>query len=275
MDCKQARVYFDAYLDDELSAEKIIEVELHLNSCSECSADVELSREVTRISQIALDHEPMGADFRARLLQSLSDERKLEETRSHFKPLTWRVIAPLAAAAAFMLTLGFMQQGKSEVLSSVVTSSEANVASAADSMMDYLVSRHSQAPSPSSTENSKIPEDLEQELGFPIRKPHLERFGALFDGASIVSINGHSVASLRYLIAGRRVTFYVYNPEEMPLRANSHLKPQVIDNQAVFVGRYRGYSVAAIERAGVGYLVTADLSSQKSAEIVATLNLRQ
>jgi hypothetical protein len=214
----------------------------------------------------------MGDEFRARLLQSLSDERKLEETRSHFKPLSWRVIAPLTAAAAFILTLGVVQQTQKMSSDSTNVSSEASIATTTDSMMDYLVSRHSQTPSASSSTSEDSPGDLEQELGFPIREPQLEHYGALFEGASIVSLNGHRVASLRYLIAGRRVTFYVYNPDEMPLRANSHLKPQVVDNQAVFVGRYRGYSVAAIERAGVGYLVTADLSSQKSAEIVLALN---
>jgi anti-sigma factor RsiW len=275
MDCKQAKVYFDAYLDDELSAEKIIEIEEHLCRCSECAADVELSREVTRISQVAIEHEEMGDDFRARLLQSLSDERKLEETRSHFKPLSWRVIAPLTAAAAFILTLGVVQQNQTTAdvePPAASMSNEASIASATDSMMDYLVSRHSQSPTSTLSTSEESPGDLEQELGFPIREPQLENYGALFEGASIVSINGHRVASLRYLIAGRRVTFYVYNPDEMPLRANSRLKPQVVDNQAVFVGRYRGYSVAAIERAGVGYLVTADLSSQKSAEIVLALN---
>jgi anti-sigma factor RsiW len=271
MDCKQARVYFDAYLDDELSAEKIIEIEAHLENCSECAADVELSREVTRISQLAIDHEPMGAEFRARLLQALSDERKLEETHSHFKPLSWRVIAPLTAAAAFILMLGIFQQSQG-ASSNSAPSNEASIASTTDSMMDYLVSRHSQSPSPAATSSNESPGDLEQELGFPIREPQLEHYGALFEGASIVSINGNRVASLRYHIAGRRVTFYVYNPDEMPLRSNSRLKPQVVNNQAVFVGRYRGYSVAAVERGGVGYLVTADLSSQKSAEIVLALN---
>ncbi len=274
MDCKQARLYFDAYLDDELSAEKIIEVQTHLDQCPDCFTEVELSREVTRISQTAIESETMGDEFRARLLQSLSDERELEETRSHFKPLTWRVIAPLTAAAAFILTLGVVQQTESlkPNAGQDSVSHEASLSSATDSMMDYLVSRHSQTSSAVAADAPESPRDLEQELGFPVREPQLDNYGAHFEGASIVSINGHRVASLRYLIAGRRVTFYVYNPDEMPLRANSHLKPQVVDNQAVFVGRYRGYSVAAIERAGIGYLVTADLSSQQSAEIVLALN---
>jgi anti-sigma factor RsiW len=63
----------------------------------------------------------------------------------------------------------------------------------------------------------------------------------------------------------------MYNPEELPLRAQRALHPSVVGSQAVFVGNRRGYSIATCERKGVGYAFTGELSDEESAELVAAV----
>jgi len=75
-------------------------------------------------------------------------------------------------------------------------------------------------------------------------------------------------ALFRYRLANRPVTVYVYDARRVPLRAV--LEPRVVHNQAVHVGERRGYSIAALERRGVGYAVATDMDGDESAEIVAT-----
>ena len=54
-----------------------------------------------------------------------------------------------------------------------------------------------------------------------------------------------------------------------PLRAT--LEPRVVRNLPVYVGSRRGYSIAALEKRGVGYAVATDLNDRESAELVASI----
>jgi hypothetical protein len=74
-------------------------------------------------------------------------------------------------------------------------------------------------------------------------------------------------ASLRYRLGGHRVTLYVYDSSRFPLRAT--LEPRVVRNMPVYVGTRRGYSIAAVERRGLGWAVATDLTDRESAELAA------
>jgi hypothetical protein len=49
------------------------------------------------------------------------------------------------------------------------------------------------------------------------------------------------------------------------------LEPRVIGNRAVFVGVHHGYSIAAVEQRGVGYVIATDLDDRESAEMLASI----
>jgi len=77
---------------------------------------------------------------------------------------------------------------------------------------------------------------------------------------------------LFYYVDGHRLTVYVFDAEEVPLRNTNVLKPRVVRDRPVFVGTKRGYSIAAIENRGVGYALATDLDTQESAELVASIH---
>lgn len=265
MTCDDIQPYLDAFIDDELSPERTLDVKRHLRQCSACLTEVQAVEAMVTATRTSVNEAPMCPDFRSRLEQCLAEERKRQEHGVWHHPLGYRVILPVAAAAAMALGYGWYQQsGPGQTGQPVIASSDTN-------LVDLLVNHHTRPPTPSVTDTSSVTR-LEPKLGFPVHAPNLERYGARFVGASLVSVNGAAAALLHYDIRGRRLTFYVYNPEELPLRAIRALHPRVVGNQAVFVGHRRGYSIATCERQGVGYALAADLSDEESAKLVAAVD---
>lgn len=270
MNCTAIRPYLQAFVDDELSPERSIDVELHLNECSECATEVELVGSLAEATRVSVTEVNMCPEFRARLCQCVADERKRQET-PRITPLSWRVIAPLAAAAGLTLffSSGYSHVNRQQDAEDWQSPSSTVNASNQDNLVDMLVRHHA------SRENTGVTdvEGMEPQLGFPVRPPDLARYGAQFEGATLLRVNGGraQAAMLRYNLGGRRVTLYLYNPEEVPLRAQRALQPRVVGDRAVFVGSRRGYSIATYEQQGVGYAVAGDLSGDESAELVAAV----
>ncbi len=303
MNCCAVRPYLQAFVDDELSPERCIEIEQHLAECCECLAEVELTRSLRRATRVSVSDCPVCPDVHARLVKCLQNESVGRHHGHSFDPLSWRVIAPLAAAAAMTLFLSArvpgalpdvlqaashaaadravsysghgvtdgarLASGQGDVLS---TTHEVIEAGSQDGLMDFLIRHHASRFEPEVVEPSSF-NHLEPRLGFRIRPPDLRRYGARFEGANLVPVNRTRAAVLHYNLGGKRVTLYMYNPDELPLRAQRALTPRVVGNRAVFVGHRRGYSIATCESEGVGYAVTTDLSGEESAELVAALDL--
>jgi anti-sigma factor RsiW len=261
MNCAEIRPYLQAFVDEELSPERAIDVERHLVDCEECAADVNLTRSLCRATRNSVTEVSMCPDFQSRLSACLAEERKRQESQA-LSPLSWKVIAPLAAVAAVALFFGVNHE-RFQDTAPVVRASN-------DHLVDLLVDYHNTEEEPGTHDPSAVAH-LEPQLGFPVRAPDFNRFGARFEGANLVPVDHTRVARLRYNIGGRRVTLYMYDPEKLPMRAQRALSPSVVGSQAVFIGNRRGYSIATCEQKGVGYAVTGDLSREESAELVAAV----
>src|SRR5690606_2386899 len=122
--------YLQAFVDQELSPERSIDVERHLVACSECGAEVELTRSLCRATRTSVAAVSMCPEFQSRLCACLAKERKRQENKSG-APLSFWVIAPLAAAAGVALFFGVVQNRES---------SDAAVARASNNqLVDLLV----------------------------------------------------------------------------------------------------------------------------------------
>ncbi len=271
--CHDIRPYLEAFADDELSTERYLEVEQHLGGCARCSEQLQLGRAIKRTVKktVREDARPSTA-FLERLSGALAKERAHEEEAQqahhpHHRPLSWRLIAPLAAAAALILAFGAMRERHVPSPSTPAVTSEASMA---DDLMDELVRYHAAPTTPEVTDRSGLG-GLEAHVGVPMREPQLGDYGARFLGASLVPVEHHRAASLQYTVAGHRVTVYVFNPQWVPVRSIRALEPRVIGDRAVFVGVRNGYSIAAVEQRGVGYVIATDLDDRESAEMLASI----
>lgn len=288
-ECRKVQPVIDAFVDGELSTERVFETEEHLNHCHTCQERVSLSQAI-HVSTRRAVHEStrVSTSFEQRVKAALAAERAREQTEQpqtralaeRGKPLPWRTVVPVAAAAAMALAFTSKTEGKRTLLQAeAVPAGLSNAVSAANVGMDdeeqlieELIRLHAASPPPDVTEPTLMPE-LEREVGLPVRlQPELNRYGARWQGGSVVPVKNQPAASLYYHIDGHRFTVYVFDAERVPLRRSDVLEPRVVKNRPVFVGTKRGYSIAAVEHRGVGYALATDLDTQESAELVASIH---
>jgi anti-sigma factor RsiW len=148
-------------------------------------------------------------------------------------------------------------------------SMEALSPSSVEKLLEDLVANHQRASGPQFIEPGVLPQ-LEPEVGVPVKAPNFKPFGARWEGGSVVPVSNQHAASLRYRIAGHRLTVYVYDASRMPVRTT--LEQRMVRDEPVYVGSRHGVSIAATERNnGVGYAVATDLNNDESAELVASI----
>lgn len=289
-ECRKVQPVVDAFVDGELSTERVFETEEHLNRCHNCQERVSLTQALHVSTRRAVhDSTRVSAGFEQRVRAALAAERAREEaqqtqTRAQAernKPLPWRTVVPVAAAAAMALAFAGKTEGKRTLLQAegVVPTGLANAVTAAnvgandeEQLIEELIRLHAASPPPDVTEPTLMPQ-LEREVGLPVRlQPELNRYGASWQGGSVVPVKNAPAASLYYHIDGHRFTVYVFDAERVPLQRTNVLKPRVVKDRPVFVGTRRGYSIAAVENRGVGYALATDLDTQESAELVASIH---
>jgi len=282
--CRQVTALLDAFLDGELPAEGVFDVEEHLSTCGACAErerfEVALRGSVKRVT--FADAQP-SAGFEGRLAGALRAEReRILEQKSSLSPSRSRRSAMLPLLLAAATTLGFVLflNGHVGGRSSMFTAEplEPSPAPAApvtaammnpEQVLDELVDYHARPPEPEITEQGQLMK-LQPEVGVPMHIPALKQFGASWEGGSVIPMKNQHAAYLRYRISNHPVTVYVYDAQRVPLRGV--LEPRVVHNQPVHVGERRGYSIAAREQHGIGYAVATDLNDDESAaELVTTM----
>ncbi|HTJ81657.1 MAG TPA: hypothetical protein VL400_08020 [Polyangiaceae bacterium] len=153
-----------------------------------------------------------------------------------------------------------------------------------DTLLDQLVAFHANPLPP----DAKSPEELtkfEPWVGVPVKRSAftvLRSMGfcptdrpescrsASFAGARIHPVrDARGAAALQYRVQGHRLTVYIFDPRLVPM-VHTHLRSRMVQQAPVYVGRMRGFSVAAAERSGVGYALASDLDEDKSIQMVAS-----
>jgi anti-sigma factor RsiW len=212
--------------------------------------------------------------FEERIRLALAAEREREERMdpandAHVRMLSWRSIMPIAAAAAVVMVWA-ASAGNRTTDVATTPSRAANMTSPAsvEKLLEDLVTNHERS-SPQSNDQALLPQ-LEPEVGVPVKAPNFKPFGARWEGVSVVPVSNQRAASLRYRLAGHKLTVYIYDASRVPVR--STLQQRLVRDEPVYVGSRHGVSIAATERSnGVGYAVATDLNKDESAELVASI----
>lgn len=263
-----------AYVDGELDPGHAVDMETHVLRCGTCSERVTFLRAM-RASMKRTAEKRVPDAMRARLHAAmLAEKRRVKEAdrEDHSaKLVSWKYAATLAAAAGVALTVAAAKNQKDVAVTPELARSGATTEMAAaagmDSLLDDLVALHAH-PLPPETTN---PEELirfDPLVGVPVRRPAFQPFVASFNGARVHAMRDQRAALLQYTVDGKhRVTVYVFDPRAVPMRA-TRLEPRVVRERAVYVGKLRGYSVAAAEKSGVGYALATDFDDERSAQLV-------
>jgi anti-sigma factor RsiW len=261
----------------------MLELQTHLDGCAECSESVAFSQAI-RISAraVAYDDAIVSDDLRERLRGALLAEAQREheeltrapEARGRFARVSkLGLLTTLAAAAGVLLFMGLdtampPRTGALAERPTVIPTTTAGLGP--QELLDLFIDYHTAPPAPEVTEAKLVPE-LERDVGVKVPLPSLAAYGAEWQGGSLVRVpRMQPAAYLRYRTRdAHRVTVYVYNATRIPLHAS--LERRIVREEPVYEGYWRGYSIAAQLRHGVGYAVATDLDEARSAELVRAI----
>ena len=272
-ECRDHARMLGSYLDGELGAAKLIELDEHVAGCGTCREEVQLLRAMRgSLKRVVRAAAPGG--LRDRIGNAMAAERTRGETMTDLagQPVglpTWRTLVPLATAAAIAIAWGGATHGTQAI------TADARVGLGGDDLLAEFVDEH-RHPLPAEAHNAGEVRGLEQYVGVPVSPANFERAGAHLVGGRIFTIlPSQSAAMIQYVVGSgngeRRVSVLVYDAEKMALIGTANLAPRAIGTAEVRVGREKGYSVAATQRAGVGYLIASDLDPDQSAQFAATI----
>jgi anti-sigma factor RsiW len=264
------------YLDGELEAAKLIEIDEHVANCETCREEAQLLC-ATRgsLKRVVRGAAPIG--LRDRISVAMAAERARESARADSGGFgatlqmttlgSWRTMVPLATAAALALFWGAATRPLPQ------TAGEAHAGLVADDLLAELVAEHSQ-PLPPEVDAKGV-RGLERYVGVPVRPGSFERAGAHLMGGRVVPFHSQRAAMLQYELGTgenvQRVSVLVYDAQKIRVGTATNLAPREVGTAEVRVGREKGYSVAVTERGGVGYLVASDLDQDKSAQLAAMI----
>ena len=300
--CQRFDRWITAYVDDELDAIHALEVEDHLDECGLCSERVtqlkatrcSLKRQLSckcpsalraRISQVLVDAGGCTGQAASRTGQTttaplVEDEQAPASTQlpgamvaaSGGTPLWWgsvtmfrlRNIMPLAAAATVLLVFGVMRLQQQELTTALPPRAhQGGAAATLDHLLEEMITQHAHPLPPETTDPNGLAK-FDPYLGLHVRSPKFDIKNVRYLGARMMPRH----ATLHYKVRDRhRVSLYVFDAKRVPLRAN-RLRPKHIGARNVYVGNMRGYSVAASERNGIGYVLASDLPDDETAEMV-------
>ena len=278
MSCERHRSLWETFLDGELPSPQVLELQAHLDGCVDCSESLALSDAIRRTSrQVVYDDAPVDDDFRARLEAALLGEAREERDemeRARRRRLLSRMPqaglgAALALAATLLLWLGRDANENAGEQAQGVADREQhqNQMLGPQELLDLFIDYHTAPPTPEVIEPKLVPQ-LERDVGVKVPFPSLAAYGAEWQGGSLVHVpRTKPAAYLRYRTRdAHSVTVYVYNASRIPLHAS--LKRRMFREEPVYERSWRGYSIAAQLRQGVGYAVATDLDEARSAELV-------
>lgn len=274
-ECRDRARMLGTYLDGELEASRLLDIDEHIVACEACREEVELLRAMRgSLKRVVRSAAPSG--LRERIGNAMMGERVREQARviedetiesrasSDVAGSTWKTSVPLAIAAGIALLWGTATRG-------VQSPANETHAGFGDDLLAELVAEHSQ-PLPPEATNAQAVRGLERWVGVPVRPGSFERAGARLVGGRVVPFRSERAAMLQYVVGSgedaRRVSVFVYDAQKIQ-GATSNLAPRSVGTAEIRVGREKGYSVAATQRAGEGYLVASDLDPDETAQLAA------
>ena len=250
-----------------------------MGACETCREETQLLRAMRgSLKRVVRTSAPRGLS--ERIATAMAAERVREDARGEAAteqlgartPLvslsSWRTMVPLATAAALALVWGAATRGTQ----SATTEARAGFG---DDLLAELVSEHSQAL-PLEAKDPDAVRGLERYIGVPLHPSSFDRAGlnAHLVGGRVVPLRAQRAAMLQYMVGtgddARRVSVIVYDAQKIQI-GTANLSPREVGTAEIRVGREKGYSVAATQRAGVGYVVAGDLDPERSAQFAAMM----
>ena len=262
--CRDVRRYLGACLDGELEPSLTAEIERHLEGCRGCRQDATLHRELHRELRDAVRADRAPDALRSRLVEALANAPMPEPKRRSSGPrmLPLRYTVPIAVAAAAVLAIGARTTVDG-------ATREAGLAP----VLDDVVRGHARAfpAEVKSVEGEEVASWFRGKVEFPVRPIRFGSQRAKLVGARLSNVRERQAATLYYDVAGRRVTVFVFEPQDVSIDGTARTQ---IAGREVLYGSARGYNVAIVRRNGVAYALSSDLDQRAMLRLAAAASIQ-
>ncbi|MBN2530919.1 MAG: zf-HC2 domain-containing protein [Deltaproteobacteria bacterium] len=249
MNCVNNKKFIDAYMDGELEAGMMLEIENHLGQCTDCSGYLRVKRDL----KSALHH--------------FSQIQAPDHLRAQISTLGTRagrvwwpkpvVVAPMAAAAALMLLFWSTDQP------GIPDSSKQEVALVVQDVVDRHVR---DLPMEINDSNQlRAASWFQGKIDFPVRPLGPGLKNTTFQGARVSNVRENQAAQMVYTVDGKKVTFMVFPAHRISVAGGNML---TVRGKEILTGRKNGYNVAMSKEGDMIYAVSSDLPVKRLVQLL-------
>ncbi|MCG8557436.1 MAG: zf-HC2 domain-containing protein [Proteobacteria bacterium] len=271
--------YIGAYVDGELDAGRSVEVEAHVEACSDCRRQLAVERILRK--ELSSRMAPPGAPelVRVRARTALRERWATASGPSEpwYEPVlprwTWAAAAAVLLGASSVVGLGLSEPGRQLIDQMVQAEGRVPAKSAIVELpiLHDVVNRHSHAL-PSDVEHAEQVEPwFRGKVPFQVRPVEFERFPVRMTGARLSHVRGRQAATLYYNVGGRRLTVVVF---ESPAEVTWGDKRVRLGKRELPYHEVRGYTVPIVQRSGLVYAITGDLDRRSLLQLAASARMR-
>ena len=248
MDCARALELLHGYLDNELDAVHVREMEAHLETCPSCHAEYEQELKLRSLLQAQAPRYSAPAQLRNRILSSVRTARR-PRTLREWVPMGWLQFGSALVAAV--------------VLSSAVTYYSV-VASSTDRVADEVVASHVRSlitnhpTDVASSDQHTIKPWFNGRIDFAPVVKDLSEHGFPLVGGRLDYLDGRPAAALLYRHRQHWISVFMW-----PDQAGKDTGTRRFSRS--------GYSVEQWVSGGLRFYVVADIAGPELGEFVAQL----
>ena len=256
MTCGEVRQSLDLYLDDELDVSRSLELEQHLESCSECAAALQEARQLSHAVRDSGVYGAMPKGLTTRVRDAVMKEARVSETPAlteipTFTP-AFRRRAWMAATAAIVLG-AFAAFWVSHVTQS--SQPTAFIQEVLDNHVRSLMASHL-VDVPSSDQHTVKPW-FDGKVDFSPPVVDLGDNGFELVGGRLDYIDGRPVATVVYRRRQHVINVFMW-PDSESSSLNAH--------------SYNGYHLLNWDSGGLQYWMVSDLNAQELREFEELLD---
>lgn len=251
--CRTIGEQISAYLDEELPASEIAEVQHHLESCLVCRSLAEQERGARTLLRARRNtlRAPAPEAMWQRVQEGL-DQAEAQRRRRR------RWVAVAASLAVLAIGVGAFYFGAPSRAREVV-------AETVDDHIRYLL-RPETSLDMATSDPKLLSQWFQGRLDIGVHIPSLERAGLQLRGGRVCYLLDRRVAYLMYEKEGRRYSLFVMD------QAGVHFpkgKDLALDGHRICLSSYKGYNLAVWEAHGLLYSLVADQAPEQLVEIAA------
>jgi len=242
MSCDLWRNKLDAYADESLPSEELVELEAHLRNCTSCAAAALTRVQMKRATRAAAAQLTSSPEFRLRPEFHLKLEKSLQKKRRTL----WK-IAPLpglAAAAVALLLIAvtanvFMRRAAHEqALTELLDLHVATLASA--NPIDVV-----------STDRHTVKPWFQGKLPFTFNLPDLDNSSFKLLGGKLVYFQHNPGAQLLFELRKHQLSVFIVQDQ-----------PGIIPQQiGVVITQEKGFNIETWSQTGLHYVIISDTNS--------------